>query len=323
MDLAIEAKGLTKKYANVTAVNNIDFQVKKGEIFGFLGPNGAGKTTTQRILTGVITATSGKASILGYDIGRETFRAKNRIGVVPELANIYIDLSAWSNLMLIGQLYGVSEEDRIKKSTELLRIFNLYERKDEKTKVFSKGMKQKLLLCMALIHNPQLLFLDEPTSGLDVVSSRLIREMIAKFNQEGVTIFLTTHNIQEADELCDRIAVIDHGLIATIDSPENLKKEFQSMQAIEVAFNPPIKSEDDLKKIEYVNKVQKIGDKFKLYTDNPDELIRQLLNFSQKRNLNILSLNTLGPDLEEVFVKITEEHKGWSYGKEKSFSKTV
>ncbi len=323
MDLAIEVKGLTKKYANVTAINNIDFQVRKGEIFGFLGPNGAGKTTTQRILTGVITATSGKAFILGYDIKKEAFYAKSRIGVVPELANIYIDLSAWNNLMLIGQLYGVVKEDRIKKSAELLRIFNLYERKDEKAKVFSKGQRQKLLLCMALIHNPQLLFLDEPTSGLDVVSSRLIREMIAKFNREGVTIFLTTHNIQEADELCDRIAVIDHGLIATIDSPENLKKEFQSMQTIEIVFNPQIKSEDDLKKIEYVNKVQKIGDKFKLYTDNPDELIRQLLSFSQKGNLNILSLNTLGPDLEEVFVKITEEHKGWSYGKEKSFSKSV
>ena len=256
MDLAIEVRGLVKKYADVTAVDNINFQVKKGEIFGFLGPNGAGKTTTQRILTGVITATSGEAFILGYDIRRETFYAKSRIGVVPESANIYIDLSAWDNLMLIGQLYDVSEKDRIKKAVKLLTIFNLCERKDEKTKIFSKGMKQKLLLCMALMHNPRILFLDEPTSGLDVVSSRLIRKMISEFSREGITIFLTTHNIQEADGLCDRIAVIDHGQIATIDTPENLKKKFQS-------------------------------------------------------------------DLEEVFVKITEEHKGWNYEKEKSLSNPV
>ena len=246
MDLAIEVRGLVKKYGNLTAVDNINFWVKKGEIFGFLGPNGAGKTTTQRILTGVITATSGEVSISGYDIRKETFYAKREIGVVPEISNIYTDLSAWNNLMLIGSLYGVCREKRIKKATELLEIFNLDQKKKTKGRFFSKGQKQKLLLAMALMHNPRIIFLDEPTSGLDVSSGRLIRKMITKFNREGVTIFLTTHNIQEADELCNRIAVIDHGQIATIDTPENLKNKFQS-------------------------------------------------------------------DLEDVFVKITEEHQGWDY----------
>ncbi len=317
MNLAIEVRGLTKQYPGVLAVNNIDFQVEKGKIFGFLGPNGAGKTTTQRILTGVIAPTSGSAKVMGFDIERRAFHAKSGIGVVPEMANAYTDLSAWDNLMLTGQLYGVSKQNRVKKAGELLEIFNLYDRKDEKVKVFSKGMKQKLLLGMALIHNPQLLFLDEPTSGLDVSSRRLIREMISKFNNEGITIFLSTHNIQEADELCHRIAIIDHGLIATIDSPKNLKKEFQSVQVIEVVFNVPIKDEGNLAKIGYVNKLQKTGDKFKLYTNNPDELVAKVLDFSKERGLKIISLNTLGPDLEEVFIKITEEHKGWDYERKK------
>jgi len=315
-DTVIQVSGLTKSYGSLVAVDHIDFEVKKGEIFGFLGPNGAGKTTTQRILTGVIPATNGKASILGYDIRTEAFYVKSQIGVVPEMANVYIDLNAWDNLMLIGSLYGVSRQEKIKRAEELLTTFDLYGRRNEKTRSFSKGMKQRLLLCMGLIHSPRLLFLDEPTSGLDVVSSRLIREMILKFNKENITVFLTTHNIKEADELCGRVAIIDHGMIAAIDTPANLKKEFQSVQVVEAAFNAPVK-EEDLKEMSYVNKLQKAGDKFKLYTDNPEELIAKLLDFSRAKNLKIVSLNTLGPDLEEVFVKITEEHKGWDYEKNK------
>ena len=318
MNPAIEVKGLTKQYPGVLAVNNIDFHVEQGEIFGFLGPNGAGKTTTQRVLTGVVVPASGSARIMGFDIVKEPFYAKSKIGVVPEMANAYTDLTGWNNLMLIGQLYGISKQQRNAKAIELLKIFNLYERRNEKVRAFSKGMKQRLLLCMALIHNPELLFLDEPTSGLDVASSRLIREMISEFNKKGVTIFLSTHNIQEADGLCHRIAIIDHGLIATIDTPGNLKKEFQSVQVIEVTFNAPIRDEANLAKIGYVNKVRKTGDKFELFTDNPDELITGLLDFSKERNLKIVNLNTLGPDLEEVFIKITEEHKGWDYERKKS-----
>jgi len=308
-DTVITVSGLTKSYGPLIAVDHIDFEVKKGEIFGFLGPNGAGKTTTQRVLTGVIPPTSGKVSILGYDIKTEAFYAKSQIGVVPEVANVYIDLSAWDNLMLIGSLYGVSKQEKIKRAKELLNTFDLYGRRNEKTKSFSKGMKQRLLLCMGLIHSPKLLFLDEPTSGLDVVSSRLIREMILKFNKESVTIFLTTHNIREADELCSRIAIINHGTIAAVDNPENLKKKFQSSQIIEVAFDASIKDES-LRKMGHINKLQKAGDKFKLCTDNPEELITKLLYFSREKNVKIINLNTLGPDLEEIFVKITEEHKG-------------
>ncbi len=314
----IEVSRLTKRFGNISAVNQITFNVIRGEIFGFLGPNGAGKTTTQRILTGIIEASSGSASIMGFDIKTQALYAKEQIGVVPEMTNVYVDLSAWDNLMLIGSLYGVSKRIRTTRATELLNLFNLYERKNEKTRVFSKGMKQKLLLCMALVHDPKILFLDEPTTGLDVQSSRLIREKILEFNRRGVSVFLTTHNIAEADQLCNRIAIIDHGKIAIIDKPESLKRAFQSVQAIEVSFSELIKDENELREIKGVNKAQKAGDKFRIYTDNPGELIAHLINFSRQQGLRILSLNTLGPDLEEVFVKITEEHRGWNHGKEKS-----
>ena len=308
-ETVITVSGLTKSYGSLIAVDHIDFEVKKGEIFGFLGPNGAGKTTTQRVLTGIIPPTSGKVSVLGYDIKTEAFYAKSQIGVVPEVANVYVDLSAWDNLMLIGSLYGVAKQEKIKRAKELLNAFDLYGRRDVKTKSFSKGMKQRLLLCMGLIHSPRLVFLDEPTSGLDVASSRLIREMILKFNKEGVTIFLTTHNIKEADELCGRIAIINHGTIAAVDNPENLKKKFQSSQIIEVVFNAPVKDES-LREISQVHKLQRTGDKFKLWTDNPERLITELLDFSREKNVKITNLNTLGPDLEEVFLKITEEYRG-------------
>ncbi|MCK4532232.1 ATP-binding cassette domain-containing protein [bacterium] len=308
-DIAIQVSNLTKLYGKTLAVDRINFEVKKGEIFGFLGPNGAGKTTTQRILTGIIKANSGTVSIMGLNIETESFYAKRQIGVVPEIANVYIDLSAWNNLMLIGSLYGLSKKNRIAKAEELLKLFNLYERKDEKTKTFSKGMKQRLLLAMALMSEPKVLFLDEPTSGLDVQSCRLIREKILEFNRHDMSIFLTTHNITEADQMCNRVAIVNHGKIAVIDTPEKLKKEFQFMQVIEVLFNKEIQNKRELEKMRGISKIQKVNDKFKIYTDDTDCLIREIINFSHREKLKIISLNTLAPNLEEVFLKIVEEHK--------------
>ena len=308
-DIAIQVSNLTKLYGKILAVDRINFEVKKGEIFGFLGPNGAGKTTTQRIMTGIIKANSGTVSIMGLDIETKSFYAKRQIGVVPEVANVYIDLNAWNNLMLIGSLYGISKKNRTTKAEELLKLFNLYERKDEKTKTFSKGMKQKLLLAMALMSEPKILFLDEPTSGLDVQSSRLIREKILEFNRQGMTVFLTTHNIAEADQMCNRVAIVNYGKIAVVDTPEKLKKEFQSMQVVEVLFDKEIQNMKGLEKIKGISKIQKVNDKFKIYTEDTDYLIRQIIDFSRQEKLKVISLNTLNPDLEEVFLKIVEEHK--------------
>lgn len=313
---AIRVESITKYYGPLLAVDHINFTVHNHEIFGFLGPNGAGKTTTQRMLTGVLKPDTGKAWVMGYDVQREGFYAKRLMGIVPELANAYIDISAWDNLMLMGELYGVPRQRRRERATELLMMFELYERKDGKAKGLSKGMKQRLLLCMALVHDPQILFLDEPTTGLDVQSARLIRDLIRKLNADGVTVFLTTHNIEEANQLCDRVAIIDHGRIAVIDSPENLRKAFQRVQSVEVAFSTPLDRVDVLEKIPGVNEVRKLGHKFRLYTEDPAGVVGELVDYARTNGLQFSTLNTLGPSLEDVFVKVTEEHEGWDYGKE-------
>ncbi|HJX69828.1 MAG TPA: ATP-binding cassette domain-containing protein, partial [Dehalococcoidia bacterium] len=189
-DCAIEVVNLTKCYGRIMAVDHISFKVRKGDIFGFLGPNGAGKTTTARILTGVIQADEGSATIMGYKAG--SLKAKQIAGVLPEMANAYTDLSGWDNLMLMAQLYGVPVRETRERGIDLMQRMGLLSRKDDLVKAYSKGMKQRLILCMALISDPQVLFLDEPTSGLDVQSTRLIRSILQDLNATGKTIFLTT-----------------------------------------------------------------------------------------------------------------------------------
>jgi len=220
---AIEVNNLTKHFDDFTAVDHLDFEVKNGEIFGFLGPNGAGKTTTVRMLTGIIKPDLGQVSIMGLDIRQDPIKAKQIMGVVPELSNAYTELTAWNNLQFMAELYGVPKKDGRQRAEELLGKFDLYERKDHKVRTFSKGMKQKLIIAMSLMNDPEILFLDEPTSGLDVMSARLIKDMLLELNKEGKTIFLTTHYMEEANQLCSRVAIINHGKIAAIDAPEKLK----------------------------------------------------------------------------------------------------
>jgi ABC-2 type transport system ATP-binding protein len=310
MQNAISVSTLTKRFGEIHAVDGISFEVKEGELFGFLGPNGAGKTTTQRMLTGVLKPDSGAIYVMGFDLLKHPFDAKMMAGVVPEMSNVYIDLTAWDNLMLMGELYGVSKGKRKKKAAELLEFFALLDRKDQKTKGFSKGMKQRLILSMALIHEPELLFLDEPTSGLDVQSARLIRELIRELNQKGMTVFLTTHNIEEANQMCDRVAIINSGKIAAIDRPENLRNTIQSSQSVEVAFDKQIEDLGYLKAMEDVNEVRREGDKLKLYTSKPGYIACQIAEYANAQGLQVLTLNTLGPSLEDVFVHLTSAKEG-------------
>jgi len=307
MENAIEAMNLTKYYDGLLAVDHINFEVKKGEIFGFLGPNGAGKTTTIRMLTSLINPSDGTAKIFSHDIQSETLVAKRYMGIVPEISNIYDDLSAWDNLMFTAELYQVNKPERERRAKELLDMFGLYDRRNEKAKGFSKGMKRRLTISMGLINNPQLLFLDEPTSGLDVQSALIIKDVVRDLNQKGVTIFLTTHNIEEANVTCDRVAIIHKGKIAAIDTPERLKKTIQSVQSVEVAFDKTTaKTLKELEKIPLVNEVRKEGDKFRLYTHDPANVLSNLWEYTKTNNLKPISLNTLGPSLEDVFVRLTE-----------------
>jgi len=302
--MKIEVKNLTKEFNGLKAVNNVSFKVKEGEIFALLGPNGAGKTTTIRMLTGILKPTKGEAYIGKYNIQKNPIEAKQLMGIVPEMANAYIDLSALRNLLLVGELYGIAKKQRIKKAENLLKLFKLYKNKHQRVKTFSKGMKQRLIIAMALINDSELLFLDEPTVGLDVESVRLIRDLIRKFNQKGITIFLTTHNIEEANLLCDRVAIMNYGRIVAIDRPERLRRTIQSTTSVEVAFKKTI----DLNEVKFeeVTTVKKIGDKFRFYTEKPEDVIPLLVQYSRNSHNKIISLNTLGPSLEDVFVKLTK-----------------
>jgi ABC-2 type transport system ATP-binding protein len=303
---AIEVSHLIKKFGSLTAVNDISFSVGEGETFGFLGPNGAGKTTTIRILTGVSRPTSGTATIFGHDIEHDTINAQQSMGIVSENSNVYDDLTAWQNMLFSAELYHVGRNDREKKSTELLKKFELYERRNDKAHGFSKGMKRRLTLSMGLVNSPSLLFLDEPTSGLDVQSNLIIREVISDLILDGVTVFLTTHNIEEANVMCDRVAIINKGNIIAIDAPESLKNTIRGSQSIEVSFNRNSADHlDELSRLSMVNEVQKAGDKFKLYTEDPAEVIDAVAVYAHMHNLKIISITTLGPSLEDVFVKLT------------------
>ena len=360
---AIEVSHITKKFGPLTALNDISFSVGEGETFGFLGPNGAGKTTTIRILTGISPPTSGTATIFGHDIVHDTIAARQSMGIVSENSNVYDDLTAWQNMIFSAELYHVGRNEREKKTNELLRIFGLHERRNDKVHGFSKGMKRRLTLAMGLVNSPRLLFLDEPTSGLDVQSNLIIRDVVADIVRGGVTVFLTTHNIEEANIMCDRVAIINKGNIAAVDSPESLKKTIQSVQSIEVSFDhnsaeqldelrrlPMVNDAqkagdkfkinkgniaavdspeslkktiqsvqsievsfdrssadqlDELRRLPMVNDVQKAGDKFKLYTEDPSEVIDAVIAYAHTHNLKVISITTLGPSLEDVFIRLT------------------
>jgi ABC-2 type transport system ATP-binding protein len=303
---AIEVKNLSKRFGDILALDKVNFTVETGEVFGYLGPNGAGKTTTIRILTGITTPTGGSATIFGSDIVSDTIRARRQMGIVYETSNVYDDLSAWQNMMFAGELYNVGKRERETRGKELLELFGLWERKATRVHGFSKGMKRRLTLAMGLINNPQLLFLDEPTSGLDVQSNLIIRDVLHDLTDRKVTVFLTTHNIEEANVTCDRVAIINKGRIAAIDSPERLKKTIQSVQSVEVAFeNGSTEALADLERLPMVSEVKKEGDKVRLYTEDPGSLLKEIMAYAETHHNRVVSATTLGPTLEDVFIRLT------------------
>ncbi len=306
MSAVIHASDLTKVFGKSIAVDHISFDVQKGEIFGFLGPNGAGKTTTTRMLTGVIPPDAGTATILGHDIRAEPVLAKQGFGVVPETSNAYADLTAWQNLMLMGELYGLPRARAEQRSSDLLGMVGLLERKDQKVQAYSKGMKQRLILAMALIHEPELLFLDEPTSGLDVQSTQMILSLLRDLNTQGTTIFLTTHNMEEANRLCHRVGIIRSGKMVAIDAPEKLKTAIDRVHKIEVSFDRDM-PDNALAGLEGVTTANRTGDKWQITTQNKDATIHSLATFSQQNGVVIVTLNTLAPSLDEAFLRLTQE----------------
>jgi ABC-2 type transport system ATP-binding protein len=216
---AIDVENLVRSFDNVRALDGVSFAVLHGEIFGFLGPNGAGKTTTIRILTGQLRPTSGKARVAGCDVVTERQKLKPQIGVVFEYQNLYQRLSARDNLNFTAGLYGVPRS----RVDEMLQVVQLQDRSKDSLKTYSNGMKQRLLIARALLHGPKVIFLDEPTRGLDPNMARQIRSIVLDLAKQGITVFLTTHYMDEADQLCHRVAILDRGKIVALDKPEKLK----------------------------------------------------------------------------------------------------
>ncbi|MGD0177310.1 MAG: ABC transporter ATP-binding protein [Candidatus Bathyarchaeia archaeon] len=231
---AIETHGLTKKFNSFTAVDHIDLTVRRGEIYGFLGPNGAGKSTTIRMLCTLLAPTSGSASVDGYDIGKQGNEVRKRIGLVSEKMIMYPRLTALENLMFFGRLYGIDRGALRKKSEELLEMVKLTPFKDKLVGGFSSGMRQRVNVIRAVLHDPDILFLDEPTTGLDPQSTRFVRDLVKELKQRGHTIVLTTHIMEEADELSDRVCIIDNGKIMAVDPPQALKEEYNTTSLLDV-----------------------------------------------------------------------------------------
>jgi len=300
---AIAADHLTKAFGSVTAVDDVSITVGEGEIFGFLGPNGAGKTTTIRMLTGVLTPDAGRVTINGIDMHKNPLQAKMQMGVIPENSTVYSDLTPEQNLHLTGKFYGMSQDARSRRVDELLPYLGLEERRHDPVRTFSKGMRQRISIGCAIIHNPRVLLLDEPTEGLDVQSRRLVIETIRRMNEEGSTVLLTTHNIGEANTICGRVGIINQGRIVATGKPEQLKKLFDTTQSVEVSFEQSV--DPSVFSSPAILRVEAIGDKWRLYTDNPGAVVQYIGALATGRHLVITSIHTSGPSLEEAFVRIT------------------
>ena len=302
----IEAEGLTRWFDDTLAVDNLTLEVQEGEIFGLLGPNGAGKTTTVRMLACLIAPTSGQAIIDGYRVGEEDTEIRRRIGLLTEAPGLYERLSAYKNLDIYARLYEVPSDGRHRQIRRYLDMLGLWDRRHDPVATFSRGMKQKLAIARALIHEPKVLFLDEPTAALDPEAAKIVRDFIAGLRQEGRTIFLCTHNLDEADRLCDRIGVINQHLIQ-VDTPQNLRKHLYGRK---VVMQLRALSDTHLhlvRALPFVKEAYQEDDRLVVALDNPEDenpiLVRRLV----EAGAEIQFVSELKHSLEEVYLTLIKE----------------
>jgi ABC-2 type transport system ATP-binding protein len=257
------------------------------------------------MLTGFLPPSEGQALVAGIDVAQHPSAARRHIGVVPEEANVYADLTVAQNVLLMAELHGVARVERERRCAELLQTFALDTRAGQKGRQLSKGLRQRLMLCMALVSQPQILFLDEPTSGLDVASTHMIREVIVRMNREhGMTVFLTTHNMEEADQLCHRVAIIDQGRLAAIDTPAALRGRVDARRSVAVRFNGRVGAPAELLP-QAGMEIETLSNGWRVFSREPGPLAQHIAQRSAELGLQLDSLNTLAPTLEEVFVSIT------------------
>ena len=303
---AIKAEGLTKVFnGSLVAVDHIDFSVKHGEIFGFLGPNGAGKTTTINMLITVLKPTEGKASILGYDLAKQNNAVRYSIGVVPQEYTADEDLTGLENILLCADLYGISRKVSKKRAEDLLKLVELTAFKDKKVQTYSGGMRRRLELACGLINRPRVLFLDEPTLGLDVQTRAATWNYIRMLKKEfGMTLFMTTHYLEEADALCDRVAIIDHGKIIVVGTPDELKDSLGG-DIISVAIKKDVDITELVKKIEHVKEVRKENGSYIIKSENGEVTAPLIIEALRKEGHVVTRLSLTKPTLNEVYLQYT------------------
>lgn len=312
---ALRVESLRKAYGPLVALDDVSFAVPPGRTFAYLGPNGAGKTTTIRILCGLLERDGGAVSILGRDVAREPVFVKARIGVVTEESNLYPELSCRRNLEYLGELYGLRRARRRERAEELIERFGLAEKAAAPFGELSRGMKRRLSVAAALIHRPQVLFLDEPTAGLDVPSAKSLRQLVSEIGRGGVTVFLTTHNLFEAEELADEVAVLIRGRIASRGSVAEIKRRVGGARSVSVRFSGAPRADALRASPPAILSARFDGERWFLDVGDFHEALRQLIEFSRREGLRLEELGTREPTLEEAFLALlaggwTEDGRG-------------
>ena len=301
-----QVENLSKVFdKEIVAVDNISFHVKEGEIFGFLGPNGAGKTTTIKVLTTLLQPTNGQVNIATFDVRKKPDSVRSSIGIVPQALTLDDDLKGMANLLLSAKLYHVPDKIAKERADELLKLVGLKDAAERDVSTYSGGMRKRLELIIGLIHNPKVLFLDEPTLGLDIQTRSVIWDYLKKLNKEnGLTIFITTHYLEEADLLCDRIAIIDQGKILVEDTPSNLKQKLGG-DMIEISVDDNVKAKELISEFSAVEKIDMVGQKLRIKTKKGDEVLPLILEICKANKINVKTVALSKPSLDEVFLEYT------------------
>lgn len=300
---AIDMIHLVKRFGNFTAVDDLSLTVEPGEIFGLLGPNGSGKTTTVNMISGLSAPTSGQVRVMGYDLRTHTRQVRQILGSVPQETALYEELSAWNNMDFHADLFGIPGREKKARIESMLDLVGLTDRKDSRVSTYSGGMKRRLALARALLHDPQLIYLDEPTLGVDVQSRRAIWDYILALRQQGKTVLITTNYLEEAQELCSRIAIIDHGRLVALDTPEELKKRFGG-SVVEMETVRPFEMLEELRAMPGVEEVQQEGRSLKVTTQSGEKVVPQIINLVVQC-CEIRDIVVREPNLDEVFLHLT------------------
>ncbi len=303
----IYTRNLSRSFGDILAVDRLSLAIAPGEVFGLLGPNGAGKTTTVRMLAALLQPSHGEAFVAGYQVGIEDQEIRRKIGLLPEAPGLYDGLTAEQNLAFYGAMYGVEDiSQRIKRYLELLGLWN---RRYEPVGTFSRGMRQKLAIARALLHEPEVLFLDEPTSGLDPQAARLVRDFISDLKGKGRTIILCTHNLEEADRLCDRVAVLNGHLLA-LDAPKELRKQIFGRKVVFHLSNANINFEQVLLPFDFVNHVEQIENKIVVTIEDPETYNPVLVQTLVEAGAEIQFVGELRRRLEDVYLELMQASEG-------------